>query len=130
MQFARSFLGCAAFAFAFAPVAQRGVLAAMPVASGRLDCVAKLRDVRAGSFASHYVFEGFYAYGEWNASGARGQSLWDKRGPKWCKIATGNEVLDEAAIERHGVAPETAHALIAKMTGGPAQLAPPVAGHR
>jgi hypothetical protein len=103
--------------------------AAMPTFAGPLECVAALRDVHAGSgdrtFASHYVFAGFYAYGEWIAGIARGQSLWDRRGRQWCKIDTGAEVLDEAGIERHGVAPETARMLIARMRSG-AQLAPPL----
>jgi len=110
--------------------AGRVAFAAMPQAGVHVNCVSKLRDVHRvgsfGTFASHYVFAGFYAYGEWVAGLARGQSLWDKRGTVWCKIDTGSEALDQAAIERYGIASWTAQSLIAKMQAGP-QLAPPVA---
>jgi len=121
------------FCFALALGALSGAAgpayAAMPVPAVPPDCVNALRDLHAGSgerrFTSHYVFDGFFAYGEWAAGVARGQSLWDKRGPHWCKIPTGGELLDEPALERHGIPPWSARRLLAKMQNG-VQLAPPI----
>jgi len=115
---------CGTFWFASAACAARA--AATPAFGG--DCVAALRNVRAGSgeraFASEYVFSNGYAYGEWAAGVAHGQSLWRKRGSGWCKVPTGADSLDERALEGYGVPAADARRLIAEMTGGP-QLAPP-----
>jgi hypothetical protein len=92
------------------------------------ECVNGLRNVHAGTgartFASQYVYAGQYAYGEWLAGGARGQSLWHKRGTTWCKVSTGADVLDEHALEGYGVAPGDARRLLAAIASGP-QIAPP-----
>jgi hypothetical protein len=102
--------------------------AAAPPAFFGGECVATLRNVRAGSgakaFESAYVFSSGYAYGEWAAGVAHGQSLWRKRGGAWCKVQTGADVLDERALEGYGVPAPDARRLIAEMTSGP-QIAPP-----
>jgi hypothetical protein len=92
------------------------------------ECVAALRNVHAGSgpkaFASAYVFSHDYAYGEWAAGVARGQSLWHKRGTTWCKVQTGTDALDERTIIGYGVPAADARALVAQMAST-AQIAPP-----
>jgi hypothetical protein len=102
--------------------------AAPPPAAPSGECVTALRNVHAGSgektFASAYVFSNDYAYGEWAAGVARGQSLWRKRGTSWCKVQTGTDALDERALEGYGVPGADAHRLIAQMTSS-AQIAPP-----
>jgi hypothetical protein len=114
---------CGAIWFA----AGAGAHAAAPRVSAG-DCVAALRNVRAGNgataFASAYVFADSFAYGEWTAGVAHGQSLWRKRGAAWCKVQTGADVLDERALEAYGVPASAARRLIARMTSGP-QIAPP-----
>jgi len=101
--------------------------AAIPPAASS-DCVAALRNVRAGSgakaFASAYVFADGFAYGEWAAGVAHGQSLWRKRGAAWCKVETGAVVLDERTLEIYGVPATSARRLIAEMASSP-QIAPP-----
>ncbi len=81
------------------------------------NCVAALRAVHSGSgdksFSSQYVFSGDFAYGEWVAGVARGQSLWRRRGATWCKIQTGIADLDEQRIESFGVDPADARRLAA-----------------
>ncbi len=91
-------------------------------------CVASLKSSTAGSgakaYASRYVTDGNYAYGQWRTGGFRGQSLWTKRGGAWCKTSTGIIVLDRAAIVRFGVPPANASRLLAKMRAV-GELAPP-----
>jgi hypothetical protein len=103
-------------------------LAAAPPAFFGGDCVATLRNVRAGTgakaFASAYVFSNGYAYGEWAAGVAHGQSLWRKRGSAWCKVQTGAVTLDERALAVYGVPVPVARRLIAEMASG-SQIAPP-----
>jgi hypothetical protein len=113
-------------AILLAPACAAARAAAPPLPPG--DCVGALRDVRAGSgeraFASAYVFSNGFAYGEWVAGVAHGQSLWRKRGAAWCKVQTGADVLDERALEIYGVPASDARRLIAQMASGP-QIAPP-----
>lgn len=104
-----------------------GASAALPPAPSG-DCVTALRNVRAGSgekaFASAYVFADGFAYGEWAAGVAHGQSLWRKRGAAWCKVETGAVVLDERTLEIYGVPAPAARRLIALMANS-SQIAPP-----
>jgi hypothetical protein len=102
--------------------------AAPPAVATAGDCVAALRNVHAGSgaksFASAYVFTHDYAYGEWAAGVARGQSLWHRRGTVWCKVPTGTSALDERAIVGYGVPAADARELVTQMAST-AQIAPP-----
>ena len=91
-------------------------------------CVASLRDVHTGSgaksFASHYVTDGAYGYGEFSAGGLGGQSLWRRNGTAWCRVPTGGAVLDRTTIAALGVPPDVADRLIALMKAHP-EIAPP-----
>ncbi|MBD5607116.1 MAG: hypothetical protein IAI48_18835 [Candidatus Eremiobacteraeota bacterium] len=92
-------------------------------------CVARLTDVRSGSgsksFASHYVTDGSYGYGEFVAAGFGGQSLWMRRDAGWCRMPTGGATLDRANIIRFGVPDAVATRLVQKMRAGRGELAPP-----
>lgn len=88
-------------------------------------CVAHLLDVRTSGYASHYVTSGAYAYGEWRASGYRGQSLWKRAGAAWCKVRTGVAILDRRALVASGLPGAVAGRLLATMHASP-ELAPPV----
>jgi hypothetical protein len=94
------------------------------------NCVAGLHDVRTGDgekrFASHYVTDGVFGYGEFVTGSFGGQSLWRKRGANWCRIETGSSVLDRSGILAAGVPADVANRLLAKMRDGH-ELAPPVA---
>jgi hypothetical protein len=92
-------------------------------------CVADLKDVRTttngATFASHYVTDGGFGYGEFSAGGFGGQSLWRRQAGAWCRVQTGAAILDRAALIGFGVPPATAARLLALMkTSG--ELAPPV----
>jgi hypothetical protein len=100
-------------------------------------CTLALKDVRTGSgtksFASHYVTVDGYGYGEFAAGGFGGQSLWQKRGSLWCRVATGAAPLDGAALRTFGVPAATADRLIARMHADGreiAPVAPPQVHHR
>jgi hypothetical protein len=118
-------------ALAFAPFAGAGANATSAAAATLLPpgCVADLKDVRAttngATFASHYVTDGGFGYGEFSAGGFGGQSLWRRRAGAWCRVQTGAAVLDRAALIGFGVPPATSARLLALMkTSG--ELAPPV----
>lgn len=104
--------------------------AAPAAASPPANCVADLHDVRAGDgekrYASHYVTDGAFGYGEFVTGSFGGQSLWRKRGANWCRIETGSAVLDRVGILAAGVPANVANRLLAKMRDGH-ELAPPVA---
>jgi hypothetical protein len=95
-----------------------------------VNCVADLHDVRTGDgekrYASHYVTDGAFGYGEFVTGSFGGQSLWRKRGAFWCRIETGSAVLDRGGILAAGVPANVANRLLAKMHDGH-ELAPPVA---
>ena len=91
-------------------------------------CVARLRDVRTGngpkSFASHYVTDDVFGYGEFVAGGFGGQSLWRRRGALWCRVPTGVAILDRPAMTGFGVPARIARRLRGKMKAA-GELAPP-----
>jgi len=95
-------------------------------------CVPALRDVRTGSgaktFASHYVTAGTYGYGEFVAGPLGGQSLWQKRGGRWCRIETGTTILDRKGLLSAGIPGPAADTLLARMRAGH-ELAPPRPSH-
>jgi tetrahydromethanopterin S-methyltransferase subunit D len=103
---------------------------AAPVAL--VGCVPALKDVRTGSgaktFASHYVTAGTYGYGEFVAGLFGGQSLWQKRGGRWCRIETTTTVLDRKGLLSAGIPGPTADTLLARMRAG-RELAPPGPRH-
>jgi len=116
-------LGVWSSAAAAAPPARLG----SPLQFG---CVRRLVDVHSGTgkrgYASHYVTAGSYAYGEWRASGYRGQSLWKRSGAAWCKVPTGVTVLNRHALVARGIPASVAGRLLAAMHKK-SELAPPVA---
>jgi hypothetical protein len=115
--------GATAFGAPAVPRAEAAPLPPLPPG-----CVATLHDVHAGSgaksFASHYVTDGIYGYGEFSAGGLGGQSLWRRNGAAWCRVPTGGAVLDRATIAAFGVPPAVADRLIALMKARP-EVAPP-----
>jgi hypothetical protein len=114
-----------------AATAAQPAVAPLPAAAPLpANCVAGLHDVRTGEgekrFASHYVIDGTFGYGEFVTGSFGGQSLWRKRGANWCRIETGSAVLDRVGILAAGVPANEADRLLAKMRDGH-ELAPPVA---
>jgi hypothetical protein len=108
-----------------------GAAGAVAAPAGRTavpGCVPALKDVRTGSgaktFASHYVTAGTYGYGEFVAGLFGGQSLWQKRDGRWCRIETGTTILDRQGLLSAGIPGPTADTLLARMRAG-RELAPP-----
>jgi hypothetical protein len=128
---ARRALRVSAFAFAsFAALfSHADVASAGPATLLPPGCVADLKDVRTTTngttFASHYVTDGGFGYGEFSTGGFGGQSLWQRRGGAWCRVQTGAAILDRAALIGFGVPPATAARLLALMKSS-GELAPPV----
>lgn len=125
----RCMLVLAAMFAAWPPSANAAAPTAPLRATLPFGCVVILLDVRSGNgargYASKYVTDGAYAYGEWRASGYGGQSLWRRSGTAWCKLHTGITVLDRRALLGYGLPPAVANGLLAAMHAR-GELAPPV----